>query len=73
MESLCHWVVACCVLRNIMARINDGWTEELDDSHINETFNIDDDLDADCSNGAIFRGLLKNTTLETNRKQGGRF
>jgi hypothetical protein len=31
MEQLCHWVLACAVLYNILTKINDDWAEERED------------------------------------------
>lgn len=56
MGHLCHWVVACCVLHNIMADIWDEWTEGLVDVDDGEPFDVEV---LPTTTGAIFRDILK--------------
>lgn len=74
MERICHWVVACCVLHNIMSYIDDRWMEEPEERITVGESNVNDqDVDLGYAAGTTFRENLKKTTLEANRARGGRY
>lgn len=67
MENLCRWVLACAVLHNIMAKINDRWPGELADEDRREDFIPAELWFQPTITALTFRETLKKTTLETNR------
>lgn len=73
-ERICRWVIACCVLHNIMVYFDDRWTEEPEERITVGEPNVDDqDVTLGHTAGTAFRETLKKTTLETNRAHGGRY
>ena len=66
METLVSWVVACCVLHNMLASIRDTWDEKFNDGFkFASTGPVQTNLEA-----MVFQDNLKKTTLETNLVRG---
>ena len=70
MGNFCYWVIACCVLQNIVANFNDEWTETVQDGNINEFFSTDDYLVTVCSTRSTFRKSLKRQPLRRTERKG---
>ena len=71
MQSLIRWVVACCVLHNMLARLGDAWYDMYleDDSEDEAEVALNDAVQTD-STAFNFREALKKVTLETNYVRG---
>lgn len=69
MQILLRWVVACCVLHNMLARLGNAWEEMYLESEDDENDGgyIDGQLDPSTSS---LREMLKTTTLEINYRRG---
>lgn len=67
MQSLIRWVIACCVLHNILARLGDAWHDMYleDDSYDEAEVALNDAVEPD-STASNFREPLQKVTLETN-------
>jgi hypothetical protein len=73
MEKLVQWVVVCCVLHNMLARLGDAWEDiclerEGDEGCSNEDGGAAALINENLGDGGAisFREALKKTTLETN-------
>jgi hypothetical protein len=68
MQGFKSWVVACCVLHNMLARLGDAWDDIFDDDEEDEDQTSYFEKPSDSSH--TFREVLKKTTLETNYAHG---
>lgn len=69
MQILVNWVIACCVLHNMLAQIGDFWDEEYKEKEVAE---IHDEYvdEVNATSAVTIRETLKKTTIETNIARG---
>lgn len=70
MRPIVDWIIACCVLHNMLARLGDSWHEIFDDEEVEDVEEAEDDTGRYNENRAAFREELKMTTLRINLAEG---
>jgi len=65
MVSVVQWIIACCVLHNMLSSIGDSWTEILDDDDSNYKWTCNYQAQTTIR-AHSFRENLKKVTIETN-------
>lgn len=68
MRIFIDWVLACCILHNMLARLGDAWDEMYSEDDDEDTV-LEEDMQSSQSSYS-FREALKKTTIETNYAHG---